>query len=52
LILAVAASGSSRGSGSGSSSNRLSFLFYQPKIWDVGVGQMRMGLMLSIQSKN
>ncbi len=45
---AVAASGSSSGSGSG----RLSFLFYQQNIWEVGVGQRRRGVMLSIQSKN
>jgi hypothetical protein len=45
---AAAASGSSSGSGSG----RLSFFFYQPKIWEVGVGQRRTGFMLSIQSKN
>jgi hypothetical protein len=40
------------GSGSGSGSSRLSFFFYQPKIWEVGVGQRRLGFMLSIQSKN
>jgi hypothetical protein len=31
---------------------QLSFFFYQPKIWEVGVGQKRKGFMLSIQSKN
>jgi hypothetical protein len=31
---------------------QLSFFFYQPKIWEVGVGQRRRGSMLSIQSKN
>ncbi len=30
----------------------LSFFIYQPKIWEVGVGQRRRGFMLSIQSKN
>ncbi len=52
-------SGSGRGGGggggggsSGSGSGRLSFFFYQPKIWEVGVGQRRWCFMLSIQSKN
>ncbi len=31
---------------------QLSFFFYQPKIWEVEVGQRRRGFMLSIQSKN
>ncbi len=31
---------------------QLSFFFYQPKIWEVGVGQRRRGFTLSIQSKN
>jgi hypothetical protein len=31
---------------------QLSFFFYQSKIWEVGVGQRRRGLMLSIQIKN
>ncbi len=40
------------GSGSGSGSSRLSFFFYQPKIWGVGVDLRRWCIMLSIQSKN
>jgi hypothetical protein len=39
-------------SSSGNGSGRLLFFFYQPKIWELGVGQRRMGFMLSIQSKN
>jgi hypothetical protein len=45
-------SGRGSGSGSGSGSGRLSFFFYQPKIWEVGVGQRRRGVMLPTQSKN
>jgi hypothetical protein len=44
--------GGGGGGGSGSGSGRLSFFFYQPMIWEIGVGQRRTGFMLSIQSKN
>ncbi len=42
--------GGGNGGRSGSSSGRLSFFFYQPKIWEVGVGQ-RITVFHAVNSK-